>query len=50
VTPGNTIPVEQLGAGQFRQLRSGSCPATFQPARRSWLRRWNLSFSIGQAF
>ncbi len=52
VSPGNTLPV-RAGETETSLLVQalGSCPATFQPARRSsFLSRLTFNFSIGQAF
>lgn len=52
VSPGNTLPVTAgTGADAPPIQRSGPCPSTFRPTRRtSFLGRLNPSIWIGQAF
>jgi outer membrane protein insertion porin family/translocation and assembly module TamA len=50
VSPGNTIPVTNVGA-ELPTEGPGTCPATFQPiAERGFLKRLNPSIWIGNAF
>lgn len=51
VSPGNTLAVTGLGGESAPVQASGNCPADFQPPSvRGFLRRWALSFGIGQAY
>ena len=53
VTPGNTVPVTNVGTAEqpvLRQSTQAGCPATYRPPDRRGFRRWNVSIAIGQAF